>query len=235
MRYFFIVKFSEQILSFYNEIRVPRLPEGVIPMLPFKDVETRSLMESFYHQYYDDEHRRILLFGINPGRLGAGKTGIGFTDPLNLEEECNIANSLDKRPEPSSVFIYNMIRHWGSLEDFYRHFYFTSVSPVGFVKNGVNINYYDISELQHALEPYIIEYITAQLKMNVRTDVAFSIGKGKNLAFLKKLNDTHGFFDKLEVLPHPRWVMQYRYRDRGIFEEEYIKRLGLYVDVEVEK
>lgn len=233
MRYFFIMKFSEQILSFYDGIRVPRLPEGVVPMLPFKDAETRGLMEKFFQQYYSDELPRMLLFGINPGRLGAGKTGIGFTDPLNLEQECHIPNNLDKRSEPSSAFIYNMIRHWGSLGDFYSHFYFTSVSPVGFVKNGVNINYYDISELQHALEPYIIEYIKGQLKMNVRTDVAFSIGKGKNLAFLKKLNDAHGFFDKIEVLPHPRWVMQYRYKDRRIFEEEYIKRLGQYVDVKV--
>jgi hypothetical protein len=227
------MKFSEQILSFYDGVRVPRLPEGVVPMLPFMDTETRGLMEKFFQQYYSDELPRMLLFGINPGRLGAGKTGIGFTDPLNLEQECNIPNNLDKRSEPSSAFIYNMIRQWGSLDDFYSHFYFTSVSPVGFVKNGVNINYYDISELQHALEPYIIEYIKGQLKMNVRTDVAFSIGKGKNLAFLKKLNDAHGFFDKIEVLPHPRWVMQYRYKDRRIFEEEYIKRLGQYVDVKV--
>lgn len=39
------------------------------------------------------------ILGINPGRFGAGTTGIAFIDPIRLENECGINNSFPKKVE----------------------------------------------------------------------------------------------------------------------------------------
>ncbi|SFV68072.1 hypothetical protein MNB_SV-10-1583 [hydrothermal vent metagenome] len=73
-------------------------------IFPFDKPGSRRVMEIFYLKDYDDENPRTLLLGINPGRNGAGVTGIGFTDPILLEEKCGIANTLEKRSELSGFF-----------------------------------------------------------------------------------------------------------------------------------
>ncbi len=100
------------------------------------------------------------------------------------------------------------------------YYFITAAFPLGFVSEGKNINYYDQRELQDGLEKLIIHYIKEQLKWNVKTDVAYCLGKGKNLKYLEKLNKKHEFFGEIRPLPHPRWVMQYRYRMRNDFAEE---------------
>ena len=36
------------------------------------------------------------------------------------------------------------------------------------------------------------------------------LGTGKNFDFLSRLNEEQRFFGKLEVVEHPRFIMQYR-------------------------
>lgn len=217
--------FAHQMLSFFENLEPPELPEGVVPMLPFQDPQILEIMDRFYLKFYNDDAARTLLFGINPGRLGAGKTGIGFTDPVRLKEQCGIDHHLDLKAEPSSVFMYEMIDKFGGVEAFYNRFHFTSVSPVGYIHNGVNFNYYDTPALKKATLPFIVTCIQHQLTMNVNRRVAFSIGKGKNFKILQKLNDQYGFFERIETLPHPRWVMQYRYKNKDSFMDDYLERL----------
>lgn len=217
--------FAQQMLGFFESLQPPELPEGVLPMLPFRDPQVLQVMDLFYHQFYNDELERTLLFGINPGRLGAGKTGIGFTDPVRLREQCGIDHHLHLKAEPSSVFMYEMIDKYGGVEDFYSRFHFTSLSPVGYIRNGVNFNYYDTPALKKATLPFIVQCIDQQLKMNVNRQVAYSVGKGKNFEILQKLNEQHGFFERIEALPHPRWVMQYRYKHKDIFVDAYLEKL----------
>jgi hypothetical protein len=52
------------------------------------------------------------------------------------------------------------------------------------------------------------------------------MGQGKNYAFLNKLNQEHGFFEKIIPLPHPRWVMQYRLKRKKEFIREYVDKLS---------
>jgi len=133
---------------------------------------------------------------------------------------CGITNPFEKKQEISSVFIYEMIERYGGAERFYADHYVTAVSPLGFLRNGKNINYYDIPALQQALIPFILRTIREQLSWRVRRERAFCIGEGKNFRFLERLNREHRFFEKIIPLPHPRFIMQYRYRQR----EKYIKR-----------
>ncbi len=221
--------FSQQILKYYQSLKVPPLPDGIVPLLPFRNVEVQDLMNQFYQRYYNDSHPRILLFGINPGRLGAGKTGIGFTDPVRLKEDCGIDHHLELKPEPSSGFMYEMIALFGGTERFFKHFHFTSVCPFGFVRKGINFNYYDTPDLYTALQEFIIHSIQEQISHPVNRKVAFCVGKGKNYAIFQDLNRQHQWFEHLEVLPHPRWVLQYQRKNMQLHLADYLTRLERYV------
>lgn len=219
--------FSSAVLNFYEKLNPPTgLPDGVDYLFPFSDKHVWEINKLFYQNYYKDSAQRTYLIGINPGRLGAGITGIPFTDPIRLKNELNIENSFEQKAELSSKFIYDVIDIIGGPQIFFRNFYFTSVSPIGFVKEGRNMNYYDDKELQNSLEPYIIEQMETQLStFPSNRKVAFCLGMGKNFKYLHKLNGKQGFFNKIIPLPHPRWVMQYRLRRKNEFILEYRDKL----------
>ena len=219
------MQFSEQILDFYFSLQKDfDPPNGVEVIYPYDKPETRRVMEAFYTKYYNDTRPHTLLFGINPGRYGAGLTGVGFTDPILMEEKCGIVNSLEKRSELSANFICEVVDAYGGPETFYGDFLFTTVLPFGLLRNGKNYNYYDDKETLNYFEPLIVESIRKQMAYpNVSCRIA-TIGQGKNLVYLKELNARHDFFDTIEVLPHPRWVMQYQRKEK----EKYI---GVYLEV----
>jgi uracil-DNA glycosylase len=182
-------------------------------------------MDLFFRKYFSDQEPRYALIGINPGRFGAGITGLPFTDPIRMEEVCGIANAFQKRQELSSVFVYEVIEALGGPEAFYRHFYFTSVCPLGFVKDGKNYNYYDDKELEAAVMPMILDNLKRHREIGVSGKVAFSMGQGVNFKILKRINARHGFFDEILPLPHPRWVMQYRRKRKDEFVHMYVEEL----------
>lgn len=218
--------FGNSVLEFYRTLSVPKdLPPGVEVLCPFSNASTWDVVERFFSRYYSDNNPRILLLGINPGRFGAGITGIGFTDSIRLENDCGISNDFEKRQELSSVFIYDVIQAYGGAEKFYSRFFVSAISPLGFTKNGRNYNYYDDKDLEIAIEPFAVDCLKNQLKFGCSQDLAISVGQGKNAEFLEKMNTTHRLFQKIESLPHPRWVMQYRLKRKEEFVEEYLKVL----------
>ena len=97
---------SDRLIRFYLERpEVPDLPPGIELMNPYRNEEVRRIVTRFYECFYADTNPRIPLVGINPGRFGAGITGITFTDPIRLATVCGISNTFSKRQELSSVFI----------------------------------------------------------------------------------------------------------------------------------
>jgi len=215
---------ADKILDFLTKLPDPGpLPKGVDVMNPFTDPRAFALVQRFYRKYYNDNTPRIAILGINPGRFGGGITGIPFTDPIKLEKYCGIENDYDKRGELSADFIYRMIEAYGGPEAFYGRFYISAVSPLGFVLNGKNMNYYDDAELERGLHTFIIQCLNTQLVFPLDRKRCFCLGEGKNFKYLVKLNRDHAFFDEIIPLPHPRFIMQYR-RKRV---EEYVRR---YVD-----
>lgn len=218
-------KIADQILDYHFSLKSPfRLSGGVEWLLPYEDPETRRCMSVFYHRYYDDGYPRSYILGINPGRFGAGLTGVPFTDPIRLQQ-LGIENSFPAKPELSSVFIYDMIEACGGPEVFFKQFYITSLSPLGFVKDGKNYNYYDDPKLRKQVRPFIIQNLEVQFAFGCRRDVVFCLGQGKNYDYLCKLNDEFGWWDRVVPLPHPRWVMQYRLRRKQEFVDEYVAAL----------
>lgn len=218
--------FAQQIIAFNRSLRADWvIPEPVELLYPYDRPETMEALTSFYQKYYSDEHPRICLFGINPGRFGAAVTGVPFTDPIRLETVCEIENPFPKKPELSSVFVYEFIEAFGGVDAFYPYFCITSICPLGFVKDGKNYNYYDDRELEKKVTPHIISHLRTLLGFNVSKAVALCLGRGKNYEYFKKLNDEHGFFGQVIPLPHPRWVMQYRRRRMSEFVGEYLHQL----------
>jgi hypothetical protein len=156
---------SYAILKFYKSLSPDiKLPKDVGIMNPFADAGSWQLTETFYNKFYNDLHPRVFIFGINPGRFGGGITGIPFTDPVRLKEVCGIENDLPKKAELSSLFVYAVIEAYGGAEAFYRQFFITALSPLGFTKNGINLNYYDDKELLKNSEPCIVDCIQQQIK-----------------------------------------------------------------------
>jgi len=220
--------FSQKYFSFIDQIDFPNsLPHGVEILNPFTIEKTYQLSQAFYDKFYSDKSPRLFLIGINPGRFGAGVTGVPFTDPIRLEEQCGIPNDLHKRQELSSVFVYEVIEAYGGAKRFFEDVFFTSVSPLGFVKDGVNLNYYDIPEVRDFLEPYMVKSLKQQIEIGAIKKVAFSMGKGQNIKYLKYLNNKYALFEDIQPLPHPRWVMQYRLRRKLEFIDEYVDKISL--------
>jgi len=214
--------FAEKAIDYFLNLDLPvNLPKGITLIDPYTNAEVQRCVTLFYEKYFSDNNKRIFIFGINPGRFGAGVTGIGFTDPVALRTFCSIENSLGSKRELSSEFIYAMIENYGGCEKFYKHFFITALSPLGFLKDGKNYNYYDNIVLQKAVEPYIISSIIQQLKLGAETEFAICLGK-KNADYFSALNETHHFFKKIITLEHPRWIMQYRRKKVNQFIEKYI-------------
>jgi hypothetical protein len=204
------------------------LPTGIRIMNPFREsVNVMKTVESFYQKYFNDERPRHLILGINPGRFGAGLTGIPFTDPKRLANECHIGYSGQITHEPSSVFVYEMIKAYGGVEAFYQDFFINSPCPLGFTSTGKNgkeknYNYYDSKELIHAVKGFMIENIGKLIAFGINIDICFCLGAGKNEKFLRKLNEEHHFFKEIIPLEHPRFIMQYKHASRDFYIDKYI-------------
>lgn len=202
---------AKQIIAFNQSLKIEaKLPKGVVVLNPFADKVTLELSKKFYNKYYNDNNPRTLILGINPGRFGAGLTGVPFTDPKKLEERCGIVNTLPKKAELSADFIWMMIDACGGPEIFFGRYYISSISPLGFTLNGKNLNYYDDKQLEQAITPFAVKALRKQISFGLQTDVCYCLGEGKNIQFLTRLNEEHHFFRTLIPLPHPRFIMQYR-------------------------
>ena len=162
---------ADRIIKFNANLNFNRpLPPGIGVMNPF--VENRGALEAssfFYRKFYSDNNPRLMLLGINPGRFGAGLTGVPFTDPKRLISECGVdCYEGPSAHEPSSVFVYEMIKRFGGVREFYSKFYINSICPLGFVAQTsgdkeTNHNYYDSPELAEAARPFILKTLEEQL------------------------------------------------------------------------
>ncbi len=225
--------FADRVIEFNRKVEFPgSLPEGISIMNPFRggDDYILDVSSAFYRKFYNDDRPRRLILGINPGRFGAGFTGVPFTDTKRLSGECGIDYTGRQTHEPSSVFIYDVIMEYGGPEKFYSDFYINSVCPLGFTQTGVsgrekNYNYYDRPDLAAAVTDFIVWNIKEQIALGVSTEVCWCLGTGKNEKFLRALNERHGFFGEVEALEHPRFIMQYKSASRDKFVRKYISLL----------
>ncbi|MBE0647246.1 MAG: DUF4918 family protein [Bacteroidales bacterium] len=219
---------ASQIEDFLFSLNLDlRLPEGIRVMNPYLEPDIRKIVHQFYQKYYLDNDPRNVILAINPGRLGAGATGIPFTDTKRLSDVCGIKSTIPVTHEPSSVFVYEVIDAFGGPEKFYKEFFIGSVCPLGFLKenekgNWINFNYYDETPFMKLVTPFIISELQRLLSLPLDRKTCICWGTGKNYNYLKSLNAEQKFFQRIIPLEHPRYIMQYKSKQKETYIEKYL-------------
>jgi hypothetical protein len=215
---------AQHLTEFYGNLNPPeKLPNNIEWLYPQKDAQVMKIVAQFFSKFYNDNEPRTIFLGINPGRFGAGVTGVNFTAPKQLKEFCSIDHEFKQQSELSAEFIYEMIEAYGGVKKFYSDFFIGSVCPLGFTQNGKNLNYYDDKELLKTVEPFIIRSIEQLIDFNADRKVCYAIGGEKNFKYLVGLNTERGWFRNIEPLPHPRFIMQYRRKQKEQFIQQYLQ------------
>lgn len=224
--------FAEKVIAFNGALEFTGdLPEGIDMMNPFKrNTHVEQITREFYSRYFSDRNPRHIILGINPGRFGAGTTGIPFTDTIRLNEKCGVPFHGFRTYEPSSAFVYELIDAFGGVTDFYQKFFVSAICPLGFTRISnqgrvINYNYYDSKALLAAVYDFILVTLKKQLDFGIDTSVCFCLGAGKNALFLSRLNNEQKFFKKIIVLEHPRYIMQYKVKSKQAYIDHYLSVL----------
>ena len=223
--------FGEKVVAFNKKLKFSgNLPEGFEVMNPFFDnPETIAVMSKFYQKFYNDYHQRKFIIGINPSRRGAGVTGVPFTDTKRLETMCGIEMKTAHTHEISSVFFYDVIENFGGVEAFYKKFYINSPFPLAIIrktlKGNLNANYYDDKDLFEAVKPFMIQSLKDHIDLGLDTSEVFILGK-KNATFIDKINSQEKFFEKMTVLEHPRYIQQYKIKEKQLYIDKYLIALN---------
>lgn len=224
--------FGDKVIDFNRNLHYSdKLPENFRVINPYLDnPETMEVMQQFYHKFYNDSNQRRFIVGINPSRHGAGVTGVPFTDTKRLENICGIKMHSAHTHEISSVFLYDMIADYGGADVFYKQFYINSPFPLAIVRktkedNWLNANYYDDPALFGMVKEFMILTLKNHISLGLNTSTVFILGK-KNADFIQKLNKEAKLFDNLKILEHPRYIQQYKSKEKQRYIDKYIFTLN---------
>lgn len=218
--------FAKRIASFWYSCTIPvELPVHYEVLNPYRSVDVRNAVSAFVNKYYANPTPRIGVWGINPGRFGGGITGLPFVDPVLLKNVYNIPNTLHGKSELSAQFISYVIQEYGGAVRFFNDFFLGSLCPLGFVKNGININFYDDVSFAQRLAPSVQQWFQEHISFGVRKYPAVFLGSGKLQTYVRKhlYRDnppTHVYF-----LEHPRYIMQYKRKSIQQYIRLYIETL----------
>jgi hypothetical protein len=155
-----------------------------------------------------------VLCGINPGRKGAGKTGVPFLDNNSLKTLIPSVAGEDR--EISASFIYSIIQEIG-VKAFFNKVYLTNFSWYGFVdKKGNNVNYY---KLEPAIQDTCKEHFVEEMRqVNPLCIIPLSKEVEKSLRSMAELN-----IPIMERLPHPYWASFPANKEK--WKDIYIQRI----------
>ena len=225
--------FADRIINFNTHLEYNQsLPKDFDVLNHYMDnPETMEVMRAFYHKFYNDNRQRKFIIGINPSRHGAGVTGVPFTDTKRLKSECGIVMKSAHTHEVSSVFMYDMIKAYGGVTKFYNDFYINSPFPLAIVRKAsdgkwLNANYYDEDTLFKSVKDYMIATLKKHIALGVDTQKVFVLGK-KNATFLQKLNKEATLFGEMVVLEHPRFIQQYKSKEKQLYIDKFLTSFGI--------
>ncbi|WP_345231876.1 SMUG2 DNA glycosylase family protein [Olivibacter ginsenosidimutans] len=223
------LSFGEQVIAYNKQLHYKsELPESFAVINPFQQQEeTLMVMERFYRKFYADHCHRKFIIGIKPNRHGAGVTGVPFTDTKRLKEVCGIEMKTAYSHEVSSVFIYELIAQYGGAASFFSDFYINSPFPLAIIRRNerdkwVNANYYDNKALFNCVKSFMVTTLKKQLTMEIISDRVYVLGK-KNADFIKQINKEEKLFGEIVVLEHPRFIMQYKSKQKDAFITKYLE------------
>jgi len=162
-----LLKFHKDFTSEFSK-ELEELDIGVLSDF----CNNKEVMLEFYHRYIEPNEPKIVLCGINPGRRGAGQTGVPFFDFNSLSK---ILPNIERNDtEESAKFMYSIIKHFG-VDDFFKYFYLSNISCIGFynLKTGKNINYY---ELPLRIQLFLFDNFSKEMK-SIKPKIIIPLGK----------------------------------------------------------
>lgn len=187
--------------------------DGIVVLSDF--VKNPEGISAFWRKYYGDAIPRVMICGINPGRFGAGMTGIPFMDFMSLSR---LIPGIDREEtEKSASFFFQVVCLFG-VETFFRTFYVSNFSSVGYMKEGGNLNYYDLPPA--ALAVVERNFIT-EIGIVKPTHI-ISLGESVQQSVRKLLPAS---VDCSLRLPHPSWVATYRANEMDQWALRYLEVL----------
>ena len=75
------------------------------------------------------------------------------------------------------------------------------------------------------VKDFMIKSLEKHISLGLDTSEVFILGK-KNAAFIHKLNEEVKLFDSLKVLEHPRYIQQYKSKEKQKYIDKYIFALN---------
>lgn len=126
--------------------------------------------------------------------------------------------------------MYDMIAEFGGAKHFYNQFYINSPFPLAIIrktKEGkwLNANYYDDVNLFGMVKDYMIQTLKKHIDLGLETAEVFVLGK-KNATFIHKINKEEKLFGNIKVLEHPRYIQQYKSKEKQLYIDKYILTLN---------
>lgn len=220
------MSFSFKATKYFCNLKIPSSDyPGVNFINPYSDDDVRYVVKQFYSKFYKDNKERLFVIGINPGRFGGGLTGLAFTDPVALREYCGIENNLGNKKELSSKFIYSVIDKFGGAEKFFSKVFLTALYPLAIIRDRKNYNYYEDRKLAEHVRGEILQNIKSQISFGTRRDYVIVLGK-KNTEYFLPINEEYKFFDKIITLEHPRYIMQYKLKQKNFYINKYLNTIN---------
>jgi len=181
--------------------------------------KNKEVVFEFNCKYIEPNKPKIVICGINPGRFGAGKTGIPLLDFPSLSKILPNMNEIPhEKPEKSAKFIFSIIEHFG-VNDFFKQFYLTNISCIGFycTKTKKNINYY---ELPLSIQYFLFDNFSKEINY-IKPKIIIPLGKEVEKNLIMDLKHEHKINTEIGTrLPHPS--------TRYARKDDYIKLLEQY-------
>jgi len=75
------------------------------------------------------------------------------------------------------------------------------------------------------VKEFMIDSLKKNISLGIDTSKVFVLGK-KNADFIQKLNREAKLFDELKILEHPRYIQQYKSKEKQMYIDKYILTLN---------
>ena len=72
---------------------------------------------------------------------------------------------------------------------------------------------------------FMTDSLKKHISMGLDTSTVFVLGK-KNAEFIQKLNREAKLFDQIKILEHPRYIQQYKSKEKQLYIDKYILTLN---------
>lgn len=159
-----------------HEILECRQADFVNPLNEHWSVHMDFLDEFYKHT----QQKRNLIIGINPGKDGANKTSIAFTDPYNAREYLNLNLENVQNRENSSSRLYPLFlkEFDNDMKAFFNIFHLTNLYPFGATIPGVrgikNMKFEHLKKIPHFKE--VVDTHLKGLVSIFKPDIIIAVG-----------------------------------------------------------